>query len=74
MDYDSYSDALFLNTPNPNESVFPFKMSELTAQSNFTNKDLDNYIKNLSGYTIWYGKAEENFCVIYKEGIGQPPK
>jgi hypothetical protein len=72
LDFDSYSDALFIHTPNPNGNAFPFKMSDLTSKSNLTNKQLDDYIKDLRGFKILYGKAGENFCLIYKENIGQP--
>jgi len=72
LDFDSGSDALFLHTPNPNCNAFPFKMSDLTSNSNLTNKQLDNYVNDLKGYKILYGKAGENFCLIYKENIGRP--
>jgi hypothetical protein len=72
LDFDSYSDALFLHTPNSNGNAFPFKISDLTSKSNLTNQQLDNYISDLKGYKILYGQAGENFCLIYKENIGQP--
>lgn len=71
LDHDSKSDALFLNTLNPNVRKKPFKISELITESNLTNKLLDDYIKSLSGYEILYGGVRENFCLIYKENIGQ---
>jgi hypothetical protein len=71
LDFDSGGDALFLHTPNPNGNAFPFKISDLTFKSNLTNKQLDDYINDLKGYMILYGQAGENFCLIYKENIGQ---
>lgn len=71
-DFDSYNDALYLHSPNPNGSPFPYKMTDLTSTCNLTNQELITYINDLKGYTILYGKAGENFCLIYKEKVGQP--
>jgi hypothetical protein len=71
LDYDSKSDAIFLNTLNPNVRKKPFNISELKTESNLTNKQLDDYIKSLSGFEILYGGVHENFCLIYKENVGQ---
>lgn len=73
LDRDSYSDALFVNTPNPNNK-FPWKYDNLSATSNLTNNKLDNYIINLKGFERLYGVADENFCVLYRKGIGIEPK
>ena len=72
LDFDSSSDALFFHAPKSNRNTFPFKMSDLSSSSNLTNQLLDDYIRNLKGYKILYGKAGENFCLIYKENIGKP--
>lgn len=72
LDYDSYSDALFLHTPNPNNSQFPFKISDLQPTTTLTNKQLDGYINNLDGYEKLYGHADEAFCVIFKKNVGHP--
>lgn len=72
LDFDSYSDALFLHTPNPNNSQFPFKISDLQLTTTLTNKQLNDYINNLDGYEKLYGKAEEAFCLIFKKYVGQP--
>ena len=69
LDKDSYSDALFLNTPNPNYK-FPWKYDGLSTTSNLTNNELDNYISELKGFEKLYGVADENFCVLYKRNIG----
>lgn len=71
LDFESRSDALFLHTPNPNGNAFPCKMSDLNSKSNLTNKKLEGYINDLKGYKILYGQADENFCLIYKENVGQ---
>lgn len=72
LDFDSYDDALFLHTPNPNNSQFPFKISNLQTTTTLTNKELSEYIENLVGYEKLYGQAEEAFCLIFKKNIGQP--
>jgi hypothetical protein len=73
LDFDSSSDALFFHKPSSNGNAFPFKISDLSPKSNLTNHLLDEYLKNkiLSEYKILYGQAEENFCLIYKENVGQ---
>jgi len=70
LDHDSYNDALFLHTPNPNNSQFPFQISELQSTSTLTNKDLNIYIDNLVGYEKKYGLAGEGFCLLFKKNVG----
>jgi|ERR1035437_3645858 hypothetical protein len=72
LDYDSYSDALFLHTPNPNKNQFPFKIEDLTLESTLKNKLLDEYLSNLKRYEKLYGQADEAFCLLYKKNIGMP--
>jgi hypothetical protein len=72
LDFDSYSDALFLHTTNPNNSQFPFKIPDLQLTTTLTNKQLNDYINNLDGYEKLYGKADEAFCLIFKKNVGQP--
>jgi hypothetical protein len=71
LDFDSHSDALFLNKPNASGNAFPFKLADLASESTLTNKQLENYIGNLQGYKILYGKADESFCLIYKADLVQ---
>lgn len=71
LDFDSYSDALFLHTPNPNNTQFPFKISQLQLTTTLTNKKLNDYINNLDGYEKLYGQADEAFCLIFKKNIGK---
>lgn len=70
LDFDSYSDALHLHTPNPNHENFPLKIKNLTISSTLKNKDLNDYINNLKGFEKVYGNADEAFCILYKTNIG----
>lgn len=72
LDFDSYDDALFLHTPNPNNSQFPFKISDLQLTATLTNYQLNDYINNLYGYEKLYGKADEAFCLLFKKNVGIP--
>jgi hypothetical protein len=72
IDFASYSDALFLHTPNPNNSQFQFKISDLQLTTTLTNGQLNDYINNLEGYEKLYGRADEAFCLIFKKNVGQP--
>ncbi|GAB2539775.1 hypothetical protein [Spirosoma aerophilum] len=72
LDFDSSSDALFLHTPNPNKSPFPFEMSNLQLTTTLTNRQLNDYINTLDGYVKLYGQADEAFCLLYKKNIGIP--
>lgn len=72
LDFDSYNDALFLHTPNPNNSQFPFEISDLQLRTTLTNKPLNDYINNLYNYEKLYGKADEAFCLLFKKNVGQP--
>ncbi|WP_062545336.1 hypothetical protein [Rufibacter tibetensis] len=72
LDFDSYSDALFLHTPNPNNSQFPFEISDLQLATTLTNNQLNDYISNLDGYEKLYGQADEAFCLLFKKNVGTP--
>lgn len=72
FDFDSYSDTLFLHTPNPNNSQFPFQIADLKLTTTLTNKQLIDYINSLDGYEKLYGKADEAFCLIFMKNVGQP--
>lgn len=72
LDFDSYDDALFLHTPNPNNSQFPFKISDLQLTTTLTNYQLNEYINNLDSYEKLYGKADEAFCLLFKKNVGIP--
>ncbi|GGH12138.1 hypothetical protein GCM10011418_11470 [Sphingobacterium alkalisoli] len=72
LDFASCNDALFLNTPNPNNSQFPFTIADLQSTTTLTNRRLDDYINKLDGYGKLYGQADEAFCLIYKKNVEQP--
>lgn len=70
LDYESYSDALFMHKPTPNNSQFQFKINELSLETTLKNKQLDEYLGNLKGFEKLYGQAGEAFCLLYKKNIG----
>ncbi len=70
LDHNSSSDALFLHTPNPNNSQFPLKISDLQLKSTLTNRQLIEYLDNLSEYEKLYGQADEAFCLLFKKNVG----
>lgn len=72
LDFDSSSDALFLHTPTPNNSQFPFKVSDLSLTTTLRNEQLNNYIAGLEGYEKLYGQADEAFCLLFKKNVGPP--
>ncbi|GAB3638573.1 hypothetical protein GCM10027422_41630 [Hymenobacter arcticus] len=72
LDFDSSSDALFLHTPNPNNSQFPFKVFDLQLKTTLKNERLDTYINGLYGYEKLYGQAGEAFCLLFKRNVGRP--
>lgn len=72
LDYHSVSDALFFHAPNNDNSLFPFDVSNLVETSTLINKELDVYLDQLTDYKKLYGEAEENFCILYKDGVGVP--
>jgi hypothetical protein len=71
-DFDSYNDALFLNTPNPNTSEFPMVLPNLSAASTLTNRSLETYIDKCNGFERLYGVEDQPFCLLYKPGVGHP--
>jgi len=70
LDYASNSDALFLHTSNPNHDNFPHLYSGLSKTSTLTNTALKNYMDKLKGYEIFYGNANEAYCVLFNKNIG----
>jgi hypothetical protein len=70
LDFSSESDALFLHTANSTKDAYPWEIGKLSKQANLKNKELLDYINQLSGFTVLYGEADQNFCVIYKENVG----
>ena len=70
LDFESYSDALYLHKPG--NDYFTFKISDLQPTTTLTNKSLNEYIDQLVDYKKLYGNADEAFCLLYKENIGVP--
>ena len=80
-EFDSYEDCIMLHTPNP-FNAFPHKYDLYSIENNFKNKDLVNFIEHYTGFKKIYGtyfvenepgiETKENFCVLYKDGIGEP--
>ena len=73
LDNESYYDALFVNTPSPNNE-FPWKYKNSSNESTLTNTDLANYINDLEGFEKLYGVANQSFCVSFKKNIGVNPQ
>ena len=71
-DYDSYNDALYLNTPNPNNCEFPLAFPNLGYESTLTNKLLQKYIDDLQGFEKLYRVEDQPCCYLFKKGIGRP--
>lgn len=70
LDFHSSNDAVFLHTPNVNNSQFPFKVEDLSKSTTLKNNDLNTYINHLEGYEKLYGEAKEAFCLLYVKGFG----
>jgi len=70
-DQDSFNDSLYLHTQNRNEDNFPVQIPNLSHESQLKNTDLQHYLDNLVGYHVLYGKSEEGFCVVFKDGVGR---
>lgn len=68
LDYHSGNDSLFFHQPIAGNEQHLFKISDLQLSSTLTNKPLNDYIDQLSGYEKRYGKASEQggaaFCLI----------
>lgn len=67
LDFNSHSDALFLHKPNPNNSQFPFQVSDLQLTTTLKNQALNDYIDQLTDYKKLYGVADEAFCLLFKK-------
>jgi hypothetical protein len=77
----SREDCIILHSPNPFNS-FPHKYKSLTFDNNFNNTDLLTFINQKTEFKKIYGtrvlenengfKTQENFCVLYKDNIGEP--
>jgi hypothetical protein len=73
LDFHSANDSLFLHPPEPNNSQFSFKVSDLKSTTTLKNKSLNEYIDHLLGYEKMYGPGgDEAFCLLLKKNVGQP--
>lgn len=73
FDYDSWSDALYIHTPNPNNN-FPRQYEKVRLESTLSNPDLERYLNEYPDYEKLYGTGNENFCVLFKKGLGVAPQ
>ncbi|QNF34635.1 hypothetical protein HUW51_18580 [Adhaeribacter swui] len=70
-DYDSSDDAVYIHTSNPNQNNFPLSVEAATV-SNLKNHHLQNYLDSLSSFEkIYCQSLEENYCIVFKNNIGQ---
>lgn len=77
LDFDSYNDAIFLHTPNPNGTPFPIPYKDLQKDTTLKNSHLIDYLNELNGYEKlyginqkYYGKYNEAFCLLFKKNVG----
>lgn len=74
-------DCIILHSPNPFTS-FPHKYENLSLSSNFKDAELSNYIAPKTGFKKLFGVSfcendngglvQENFCILYKDVVGEP--
>ena len=67
LDYNSSSDAIFIDRKNSVNENLTFKVEDLSGTSTLTNKALNEYLEKLTGYEKLYGQANEPFCFLYKK-------
>jgi hypothetical protein len=70
LDNDSSSDAVYLHTPNPNAGDFLLTWENISEKCTLKNKDLIEYVNQLSKYEKLYGVADEPFCILLGKNIG----
>jgi hypothetical protein len=63
-DKNSASDAVYLHTPNPNDSEFPLTWDNLSEECTLKNRDLIGYLNRLPQYEKLYGIGSEPFCIL----------
>ena len=78
---ESSQDCIILHSPN-SISAFPHKYELYSLEPNFKNLDLVNFINQYPDFNKIFGSyfsendhginIKENFCVMYKDGIGEP--
>jgi hypothetical protein len=70
FDNDSYDDAVYLHTTNPNSSKFPMTWENLSETCTLKNQNLIEYINQLDEYEKLYGIDEEPFCILVRKNAG----
>ena len=69
-DFASDRDALYLHTPNPNQENFPVEIRDLRPGPTLKNRQLLEYLHQLTGFEKIYGNGEQAFCILYKKDRG----
>ncbi|MCL2075684.1 MAG: hypothetical protein FWH15_04455 [Betaproteobacteria bacterium] len=77
-DYDSAGDALYLHTPNPNESCeFPMLWENVLPECTLKNKRLIEYLNQQVEYERFYrpkrvygSDTYEASCILFKKDVG----
>jgi hypothetical protein len=66
LDYDSGSDALFVDNKDfPGKNLL-FKTQDLSPSSTLTNEALIEYLKEFTDFEKLYGMANQAFCFLYQ--------
>jgi len=72
LDYDSGSDALFVDNKDfPGKNLL-FKTQDLSPSSTLTNEALNEYLAKLTDFEKLYGMANQAFCFLYKSDVKSP--
>jgi hypothetical protein len=71
LDFESSSDALFLNQIYHGDNHFNLKAENLSAITTLRNESLNHYLGRLDGYEKLYGRGNEAFCLIYIKNTGK---
>jgi len=77
-DYDSAGDALYLHTPNPNESCeFPMLWENVSQECTLKNKRLIEYLNQQVEYERFYTHARiydsdkyDASCILFRKDVG----
>jgi hypothetical protein len=70
LDKSSLYDAVFLHTPNPNDTEFPLTWDNLSQECTLKNDSLVEYLGRLPRYEKLYGVAGEPFCILIAPNTG----
>ncbi len=70
LDNNSESDAVYLHSPNPNNSDFPIVWDDLSEECTLKNNDLIAYLDQLTQYDKLYGVRRKPFCILIPKNVG----